>query len=372
MINLSPDLGAGPGRKATQAARTLLLSGALLTALLSCGTKNKPTDPAPAPTETPGTPEPAAFVQTGFSTQNGGTTGGAGGAVVTATTLDELRTYATSSTPYIIKIDRTISGGAQGAAINVNSNKTLLGVGTAGFLEGVGLNISSKRNIIVRNLKFTMSTVTTTFINDEGRPQVAANDGDCVTIQGSSQNVWIDHCEFFNRDPATQPNQDLYDGLVDAKGNSEYITVSWCYFHDHHKCHLIGSSDTDTYDRKMTFHHNYYSNIKERVPSYRGGTAHVFNNYFKHVAGSGVNSRVGACLLVEKNVFEDVRDPVVSKNSTVLGKWSASANQYLNCTGSQPTNASCTLTPPYAYSGVLNSEADVKAEVVAKAGVGKL
>lgn len=349
----------------------LLLAAALSGGLLACGGKDKPADPTPQP-PVPETPELPGFAQTGFSTQNGGTTGGQAGTTVTATTLAELQSYAGSATPYIIRIDRTISGGTAGASVNVNSHKTLLGVGSAGFLEGVGLNINGKRNIIVRNLKMTMSTVTNTYINDEGRPQVAVNDGDCVTIQGSSENIWVDHCEFYNRDPATQTNQDLYDGLVDAKGNSQFITVSWCYFHDHHKCHLIGSSDTDVFDRKMTFHHNYYRNIKERLPSYRGGTAHVFNNYYQHVTSSAVNSRMGACIVVEKNAFEDVRDPVVSKNSAVAGNWSASANQYVSCTGSQPTNATCTLTLSYPYASVLTGETQVKTEVMAKAGVGKL
>ncbi|RAK70597.1 pectate lyase family protein [Hymenobacter edaphi] len=350
-------------------ARTLLLGGALLGSLAACGSKAKTTDPDPTTPDT-GANEPAIFAQTGFSTQNGGTTGGASGSTVTVRTLADLQQYASSATPYVIKIEGTITGGTQGASVSVNSNKTLLGVGSTAFLEGVGLTISNKRNVIVRNLKFTMSTVTRTAINDEGRPQVVANDGDCVTIEGS-QNLWIDHCEFYNLDPVTQTNQDLYDGLVDAKGSSQYITVSWSYFHDHHKCHLIGSSDSDNADRKMTFHHNYYSNIKERLPSYRGGTAHVFNNYFKHVTGSGVNSRVGACLLVENNVFEDVRDPVTSKNSA-LGYWSASGNQYLSCTGSQPTNAACTLAVPYATTGVLTPAAEVKDAVTTKAGVGKL
>jgi pectate lyase len=99
-------------------------------------------------------------------------------------------------------------------------------------------------------------------IGDEGRPQILTNGGDCIAIQGVSKNIWIDHCEFFSEDPKVQTNIDLYDGLIDAKNGSQYITISWCYFHDHHKCHLIGSSDTDNYDRKITFHHNYYYNIK--------------------------------------------------------------------------------------------------------------
>jgi len=308
----------------------------------------------------------------GFAAENGGTTGGAGGRVVTAATLSELTAYATNNEPLVIKITSKISGGAEGASINVKSNKTLLGVGNAGFLEGVGLNITSRRNIIIQNLKFTMSTVTNTYSNDEGRQQVAVNDGDCVTIQGSSQNIWVDHCEFFNKDPETQPNQDLYDGLVDAKAESAYITISWSYFHDHHKCHLIGSSDKDGGDRKITFHHNYYSNIHERVPVYRFGTGHMFNNYYRHVYGTGINARMGACLRVEKNYFEDVKNPIVSKNSVVPGQWDVADNFFAACSGSQPTTSTCAFMPPYRYAEMLTPTAEVKTVVMRGAGVGKL
>jgi pectate lyase len=308
----------------------------------------------------------------GFAAENGGTTGGAGGRTVQATTLAELTALAKSQEPLVITIDRTLSGGTQGASVRVASNKTLLGVGTTGFLEGVGLNISGSRNIIVQNLKFTMSTVTNTYSNDEGRQQVAANDGDCMTIQGNSQNIWVDHCEFFNQDPATQPNQDLYDGLVDAKGASAYITLSWNYFHDHHKSHLMGNSDQDVGDRKVTFHHNYYANIHERVPLYRFGTGHVFNNYFRHVYGTGINSRMGACLRVEKNYFEDGKDPIITKNSAVVGGWDVADNYYSANKGSQPTTSTCTFTPPYSYAAALTPVADVKAVVLQGAGIGKL
>ncbi|PJJ60806.1 pectate lyase family protein [Hymenobacter chitinivorans] len=313
-----------------------------------------------------------SFGLVGFAGENGGTTGGAGGRTVAATTLAELTEYAKSKEPLIITIAGTISGGTEGASVRVASNKTLLGVGKTGFLEGVGLTISDQRNIIVQNLRFTMSTVTNTKINDEKRPQVAVNDGDCITIQGASQNLWFDHCEFFNLDPVAQPNQDLYDGLIDAKGASAYITISWCYFHDHHKCHLIGNSDKDAGDRKVTFHHNYYSNITERVPVYRFGTGHVFNNYYKHVYGTGVNSRMGACLRVEQNYFEDTKNPITTKNSSVPGNWDAAGNLYVGCTGAQPTTSTCSFQPPYQYAAVLNETAKVKEIVVQGAGVGKL
>ncbi|KAA9339176.1 pectate lyase [Hymenobacter busanensis] len=366
-----------PARAAARSstAALSLVAGCALITSFSCVSEQKSTVPQMPSVAATATPVATAGV-VGFASVGSSTTGGAAGRTVTATTLAELTTYATSAEPLVIRIGGTISGGSEGASIRVKSNKTLLGVGATGFLEGVGLNLVDAQNVIVQNLKFTMSTVTKTYINSEKRAQVATNDGDCVTIQGNSQNIWVDHCEFFNLDPATQPNQDLYDGLVDAKDNSANITISWSYFHDHHKCHLVGSSDKEAqnHDRRITFHHNYYRNIKERVPSFRFGTGHVFNNYYQHVRGSGVNARMGACLRVEQNYFEDVRDPVVTKNSPASGFWDVLDNVYQNCSGSQPTTASCPtpLQLPYDYKSALTPAADVKTVVMQGAGVGKL
>lgn len=318
-----------------------------------------------------------SFGLVGFATQNGGTTGGQGGATVTATTFAQLKSYLESSTPYIVRVDRRIYNGAKGGSISVNSNKTLLGVGSAGFLDGVGLSISSKRNIIIQNIKITLTSITDRSDpavydpdGDEGRPQIIVNGGDCISIHGSSSNVWIDHCEFYQVDPATQTNQDLYDGLIDVKNGSQYITISWNYMHDHHKTHLVGSSDSDNSDRKITFHHNHYRNVKDRLPSYRFGSAHIFNNYYTQIKGSAINSRMGACIRIENNVFETVKSPIVTAGSPV-GKYQVSGNSYSGITGTAaPTTSTCSFTPPYSYS--LESVNLVKATVVNGAGIGKI
>jgi pectate lyase len=121
----------------------------------------------------------------------------------------------------------------------------------------------------------------------------------------NSKNIWIDHCEIYNmigdcngdgkidtKGDISGGDIDWYDGLLDVKADSAYITVSWNYFHDAFKTSLIGSSDSDLYDRKITFHHNIYSNVDSRLPSYRGGTGHMFNNYYVNVLSSGINSRM--------------------------------------------------------------------------------
>jgi pectate lyase len=313
----------------------------------------------------------------GFATQNGGTTGGQGGTTVTATTYSQLKSYLESSTRYIVRVDRRIYNGTKGGSIKINSNKTLIGVGTAGFLDGIGLSISSQKNIIIQNVKISLVSITDTSDpavydpdGDEGRPQIIVNGGDCISIYGTSSNVWIDHCEMYAKDPAVQTNQDLYDGLVDVKNGSKYITISWSYFHDHHKTHLVGSSDSDNFDRKITFHHNYYRNVKERLPSYRFGQGHVFNNYYTQVKGSAINSRMGACVKIENNVFETVHSPIVTAGSPI-GKYQVSGNSYSGITGTAaPTSSTCSFTPPYSYT--LESVGSVKSTVTGGAGIGKI
>nr|WP_315196262.1 hypothetical protein [uncultured Flavobacterium sp.] len=334
------------------------------------------------------------FSLVGYATENGGTTGGTGGAEVIVTTFSDLKKYAeTKDTKYIIKVSGVITGLGSIAnkdyvgSIKVASNKTIIGIGDKAFLDGVGFTIKDAKNIIIQNIKFSLVSIGKAIpagsedipkiyskLGDEGRPQILVNSGDLISIYGISTNIWIDHCEFFEEDPYKQTNQDLYDGLVDVKDNSGYITISWCYFHDHHKCSLIGSSDKDLFsDRKITFHHNYYKTIQERVPLYRGGTAHFFNNYAYDIYGGIVNSRVNACVRVEKNYFEKCKNTVYSKNSKISGSAECIDNKEVDCINREAYPVACTAAIPYDYSKSLNNKTDdVKNIVTAYAGVGRL
>ncbi|WP_348798405.1 T9SS type A sorting domain-containing protein [Flavobacterium adhaerens] len=334
------------------------------------------------------------FSLVGFATENGGTTGGQGGTEVVVTTFADLKKYAeTKDTKYIIKIAGTITGSGSVAeknyvgSIKVTSNKSIIGVDDSAFLDGVGFTVKDAKNIIIQNIKFSLISVAKAIpansedianiyskLGDERRPQILVNGGDLISVSGASTNIWIDHCEFYQEDPRVQTNQDLYDGLVDVKDDSGFITISWCYFHDHHKCSLIGSSDTNLFaDRKITFHHNYYKTIQERVPLYRGAEAHFFNNYTYDVYSGIVNTRVNACVKVERNYFEKSKNTVYSKNSTILGTAEIVNNKEVDCTSSEAYPTSCEANIPYDYSTVLNLNADdVKNIVTTYSGVGKL
>jgi pectate lyase len=315
----------------------------------------------------------------GFATLNGGTTGGASGQTVTATTYAELKMYAESSTAYVILVQGTISNGADGGQINVKSNKSLVGVGSTAFLNGVGLNISSANNIIVQNLRISLTGVTTrtdkagvySSTGDSGRPQILVNGGDAIGIQGTSKNIWIDHCEIFGENPDTQTNIDLYDGLIDIKNQTGFITISWNYLHDQHKGGLVGASDTDTFaDRKITLHHNHYNKVKLRIPMYRGSVGHFFNNY---VVGATDASeiRAGTCVRIEKNYYEPLHYSIYTTSDSAGSTQRIDNVEVMRTTRAYPTD--CTADIPYSYSTVLTTTTnDVKTVVPQSAGVGKL
>jgi pectate lyase len=163
--------------------------------------------------------------------------------------------------------------------------------------------------------------------------------------------------------------KDDYDGLLDIKDASEYITVSWVYFHDSWKTSLVGNSASDNFDRKITYHHNYFNNCNSRMPSYRYGYGHVFNNYYNNIAETGINCRLGAVLRIEYNYFENSANPIGNWDDPT-GYWDLNnnSNKYSSCTGNQPTTSTGSFTPPYSYSPHMVD--DVKSVVTTYAGVG--
>jgi pectate lyase len=323
-----------------------------LATLVGCGDGGDSPSATPTPAPTPSATPAREFKLYGFATQGGGTTGGKGGASVTVSSFAALMDAAGRTEPLIVQISGKLSAASR---INVTSNKTIVGVGSTAELDGVELDLRGARNVIVRNLSLHSVLASTA-------------DGDALHLR-DTQNVWIDHCDLYAADPASQPDKDLYDGLVDIRDASAFITVSWCKFSDHWKCSLVGSSDSDDYDRRTTYHHNYFRNLVSRLPSYRFGKGHVFNNYYVDISSSAVNSRMGAVLRVEGNVFERVKNPIVSLDSAAVGFWEVADNQFIDCTGTTTTSTG-SFTPPYSYA--LESSAVIKAEVLQYSGVGKV
>ncbi|KAF2137386.1 polysaccharide lyase family 1 protein [Aplosporella prunicola CBS 121167] len=289
-----------------------------------------------------------AATPVGYASQNGGVTGGAGGTTTTVSTLPQITEalQKKDDSKKVVYVKGKITGSEK---IYVGSNKSILGVDSDSGLEGVGLLVRDAKNVIIRNLAIS---------------KVEADNGDAISIDGST-NVWVDHCDLSSDLSA---DKDFYDGLLDISHGADYVTVSNVYFHDHHKNSLVGHSDSnadeDTGKLHVTYYNNYWSNVGSRCPLVRFGTVHVVNNYYENVSVSGINTRMGAQVLVENNVFNSVEQALVSVDSKEDGYAVARGNDWGTSTNEAPEG---TLTEvPYEYTAVDASE--VKAAVVGKAG----
>lgn len=276
----------------------------------------------------------------GYATLNGGTTGGSGGTVTTVTTLAALTSAVTGTAKKIVIISGTITGDT---VVKVGSNTSVLGQkGSA--LVGVGLRVLNEKNVIIRNVKIS---------------KVLASAGDALGIQAASQ-VWVDHVDLSSdRDH----DKDFYDGLLDITHGCTGITVTSSKLYTHWKGSLVGHSDSNGAEDTpitVTYALNNWNNLNSRTPSFRFGHGHIFNNVFDN-NNDGINTRDGAQLLVENNVWTGTNQPLYSTDG---GFAVATGNDFGGATNTAPTG---TFTKaPYSYSLLATSA--VRSSVVANAG----
>ncbi|KAF5556289.1 pectate lyase 1 [Fusarium napiforme] len=236
----------------------------------------------------------------GYAKDNpiGITTGGKGGKTVTVTTAEELVAAVKGTEPKIVKLKGKVTLPSR---LKVGSNTSLIGVGLTAHITGAGVDVYHGDNVILQNLKITHIL-----------------DNDCITIRNSTR-VWVDHNEF-----ASDINQgpDHYDGQVDIIRASDWITVSWNYFHDHWKSSLVGNDatfrDLDFGHLHVTYHHNYWRNMGTRGPAGRFGHQHVYNNLYEDFLYQAIHSRSDNQVLVEGNVFRGNTSEALSTYGLVI------------------------------------------------------
>ncbi|QQQ79948.1 right-handed parallel beta-helix repeat-containing protein [Saccharothrix sp. 6-C] len=278
-----------------------------------------------------------------------GTTGGAGGQAVTVTTAAALADYVGRKEPYVISVSGRIQTGDE--MLTVVANKTIVGVGSTAEITGGGLQLGSTtrpgNNVIIRNLRFTNAS------------------DDSISVTNSAHHVWIDHCDL----------SDGYDGLLDIKRNSDYVTVSWNHFHHHSKAALLGHSDTYTSDKgklRVTYHHNFFDGTDQRHPRVRfGEPVHVYNNYYRGNSLYGVASTMDAGVVVEGNYFENVAHPILSGyDKSGPGRVVERNNIYAG--SGAPETLGAVVEPRTYYSYAVDDPASVPRLVTAGAGVGRV
>ncbi|KAF8164741.1 pectate lyase B [Crassisporium funariophilum] len=283
---------------------------------------------------------PSDVANIGYATLNGGTTGGSGGTTTTVTTLAALTAAVTGTAKKIVIISGTITGNT---VVKVGSNTSVIGK-SGSALVGVGLRVLDSTNVIIRNVKVS---------------KVLAEAGDAIGIQASTQ-VWLDHLDLSSdRDH----DKDFYDGLLDVTHGCTGVTVSNSKIYTHWKASLVGHSDSNgSEDTKITvtYASNYWSNLNSRTPSFRFGHGHIFNNVFDN-NNDGINTRLGAQLLVENNVWTGTTKPLYETDG---GFAVARGNDFGGASNTAPVGTF--TTAPYAYS--LLAVGSVRASVVAGAG----
>jgi pectate lyase len=281
----------------------------------------------------------------GFASMNGGTSGGSAGTVVTVTSASALKSALSSGTSQTVRVSGLISISGM---YSVASNKTVIGVGSGSGVTGGGLNLSGVRNVIIRNLVFRNAS------------------DDSINVQSSTTNVWIDHNDLANG----------YDGLIDIKRGSDFITVSWNHLHDHDKSMLLGHSDDNAAEDlghlRVTYVHNWFDGTNQRHPRVRfANPVHVLNNYYSNIGSYGVASTENAGVFVERNYFENVGNPTVTQTGdSDSGNLKVLNNYKVNSGTEQVRNGASVAAIPYSYTPQANNT--VKATVTAGAGTGKI
>lgn len=306
------------------------------------------TSSATAPTTTtPETTSPTTTAPTttsgliGFATANGGTTGGAGGQTVTVSTLSALQSALSSTAPLIINVSGTINGSGM---YFVKSNKTINGLSGA-VLNGMGLQVWTESNVIIRNLKIQNSPL------------------DAVTIRDNAHHVWIDHCWLDNAS----------DELVDVSRGGDFVTVSWTKFTGSNYGVLIGGGAVESMNNgklNVTLHHNYFYDIAERVPFASTGIVHFFNNYVQHQNVPYNEPQVDAWnqvnIRVENNYFKNIA------NRTIRALTQYGSGKILNLNNTMDNcpnplyveTAPSTWAPSYEYKSALHSSTEVPSAIL--------
>lgn len=319
-------------------------------------------------------------IDKGFAGYNFDVTGGAGGTTVTVSTGTALQQAlddaAATNTPVTVYVDGVITdenndGSGRSIEIKDMDNVSIIGVADRGEFDGIGISIRRANNVIIQNLKIH---------------HVLTGGKDAISIEGdddgsTTERIWIDHNELYS---TMSVDKDYYDGLIDSKSGARYITISYNYLHDHWKASLHGHTEDDTADntdRFITFHHNRFESIESRLPLFRYGYGHLYNNYFNDIHSTAINSRIGAELQIQNNVFENTQNPIVSFYSDVIGYWNTSGNLFgegVTWTTPSGTDVSAgseaTPTSSYEvpYEFTLDDASVVKAKVINHAGVGKI
>ena len=301
---------------------------------------------------------PTGFASVDAMGQNG-TTGGAGGKVVTVTTQAELEKYALMKEPYIIRVKgqikitekknpKTRYEKLTTKEIHIGSDKTIIGVGKTAEIVNGGFFIGpGTHNVILRNL-----TSRGTYVKGDWMGQT--NDYDGLQID-NAHHIWVDHCHFSSHG----------DACLDSRAGTTYLTISWCVFSHHNKTLGVGWDTKVT--TQITLHHSWFRNVGMRSPS-AGQVlrAHYYNNFLQNISSCSHRILDGTNIVIQNSFFDNVNGPIAASNRTVT--IAASGNVYHNSRGPWLTCGRAFFDPGRFYAYPLDKTKDIPKLVAKYAG----
>ncbi len=276
----------------------------------------------------------------GFATVAGGVSGGGNAAPTIVVSQAELKTCVRDTVPRVCRVQGPVVFGAW-EELDVQSNKTIIGIGANAEIVNGGFRMVGKNNVIIRNLTIRDSA------NDD-------NDRDGIQLD-TAHHVWIDHVRFLR----------LGDGQLDSRLDTTYLTVSWNVFEQHDKTFGIGWTANVT--SQMTIHHNWIHDTNQRNPSADNILrAHLYNNVMENLTSYGNYARGGTNMVLQNSVFRNVNDPHYYDTGTLV----AQGNLYFSTTGQRESSGTSFsfFNPGSFYSYTLTPTADVEALVKRCAG----
>ncbi|KAF4832643.1 putative pectin lyase F-1 [Colletotrichum siamense] len=265
------------------------------------------------------------------------------------------------------------------AQLTVGSNKSIVGVGSKGIIQGKGLKIpQGTKNVIIQNIHIT-----------DLNPQYVWG-GDGMSIEGVD-GLWIDHCKFskagrmfivshFNPSTFTISTTE-FDGVT-AYSNS-------CNKNQYWGTMFVADGDKVTLDR------NWFHDMSGRAPkiSGTGTTVQAVNNYFSYNLGHNFDITKGTNVLLEGNVFSNAKTPITTDSSSSganifdvpdsgsISTCSSSLGRNCVVNSLSGSGAWPSLKSTAALSALGKSKANlvtpiqasnVKSTVTGKAGIGKI
>jgi pectate lyase len=280
-----------------------------------------------------------------------------------------LRDAIADNTPRIIQVSGVINAEGGVKMINVGSNKSILGIGSTAQLNGFGLDVSGwtvavraanggtecvpekaalfthVENVIIRNIKFNAPT-------DDG-----------IQVSCYSHHVWVDHNTFTKG----------YDGALDIKRGSDWVTVSWNHFSHTDKTMLLGHDDSngpqDIGHLHVTYHHNFLDYSTQRNPRVRFVQAHVYNNYGNQISSYMIGLGKGCDVYADGNYLlfaDNVTDDFGGDKFT----WTSS--NIVVATDKAAVSLNNAFNPASYYSYTPDAAANLPTIVPQGAGVGKI